>query len=202
MWSPDPAQFVVAALQPAEVVSIVVDEESHAMDVVVDENNLAIAIGRSGQNVKLASELTGWTINLMSEQESAEKTAQEQGPARAVHGENGRRRGTADIPDEGGFSSLEEVAYVPLSEMLEIEAFDEDTGPRTAQSRRNVLLTGPSSPSSSEKVPTTCSASKAWTSRWPPHWPSRAFVPATTWPTLRSTSWSKWPGSTKKEPRR
>ena len=142
VWSPDPAQFVVAALQPAEVVSIVVDEESHAMDVVVDENNLAIAIGRGGQNVKLASELTGWTINLMSEQESAEKTAQEQQGLRALFMEKlDVDEELADILIEEGFSSLEEVAYVPLSEMLEIEAFDEDTVNELRNRARNVLLT-------------------------------------------------------------
>jgi N utilization substance protein A len=142
VWSSDPAQFVVAALQPAEVVSIVVDEESHAMDVVVDENNLAIAIGRSGQNVKLASELTGWTINLMSEQESAEKTAQEQQGLRALFMEKlDVDEELADILIEEGFSSLEEVAYVPLSEMLEIEAFDEDTVNELRNRARNVLLT-------------------------------------------------------------
>ncbi len=142
VWSPDPAQFVVAALQPAEVVSIVVDEEAHAMDVVVDENNLAIAIGRNGQNVKLASELTGWTINLMSEQESAEKTAQEQQGLRALFMEKlDVDEELADILIEEGFSSLEEVAYVPLSEMLEIEAFDEDTVNELRNRARNVLLT-------------------------------------------------------------
>ena len=142
VWSSDPAQFVVAALQPAEVVSIVVDEEAHAMDVVVDENNLAIAIGRNGQNVKLASELTGWTINLMSEQESAEKTAQEQQGLRALFMEKlDVDEELADILIEEGFSSLEEVAYVPLAEMLEIEAFDEDTVNELRNRARNVLLT-------------------------------------------------------------
>jgi len=142
VWAADPAQFVVAALQPAEVVSIVVDEEAHAMDVVVDENNLAIAIGRNGQNVKLASELTGWTINLMSEQESAEKTAQEQQGLRALFMEKlDVDEEVADILIEEGFSSLEEVAYVPLAEMLEIEAFDEDTVNELRNRARNVLLT-------------------------------------------------------------
>ena len=142
VWSADPAQFVVAALQPAEVVSIVVDEEAHAMDVVVDENNLAIAIGRNGQNVKLASELTGWTINLMSEQESAEKTAQEQQGLRALFMEKlDVDEELADILIDEGFSSLEEVAYVPLNEMLEIEAFDEDTVNELRNRARNVLLT-------------------------------------------------------------
>ncbi|MHB1372303.1 MAG: transcription termination factor NusA [Thauera sp.] len=142
VWSADPAQFVVAALQPAEVISIVVDEEAHAMDVVVDENNLAIAIGRNGQNVKLASELAGWTINLMSEQESAEKTAHEQQGLRALFMEKlDVDEELADILIEEGFSSLEEVAYVPLAEMLEIEAFDEDTVNELRNRARNVLLT-------------------------------------------------------------
>lgn len=142
VWAADPAQFVVAALQPAEVVSIVVDEESHAMDVVVDENNLAIAIGRSGQNVKLASELTGWTINLMSEQESAEKTEQEQQGLRALFMEKlDVDEEIADILIEEGFSSLEEIAYVPLAEMLEIEALDEETVNELRNRARNVLLT-------------------------------------------------------------
>ena len=112
------------------------------MDVVVDENNLAIAIGRNGQNVKLASELTGWTINLMSEQESAEKTAQEQQGLRALFmAKLDVDEELADILIDEGFSSLEEVAYVPLTEMLEIEAFDEDTVNELRNRARNVLLT-------------------------------------------------------------
>ena len=142
VWAADPAQFVVAALQPAEVVSIVVDEEAHAMDVVVDEDNLAIAIGRNGQNVKLAAELTGWAINLMSEQESAEKTAHEQEGLRALFMEKlDVDEEVADILIDDGFSSLEEIAYVPLAEMLEIEAFDEDTVTELRNRARNVLLT-------------------------------------------------------------
>ena len=99
------------------------------MDVVVDEENLAIAIGRSGQNVRLASELTGWQINLMTEEESQRKTEEEAAArARALHGEARRRRGSRRILlVQEGFSTLEEVAYVPISEMLEIEAFDEAT---------------------------------------------------------------------------
>jgi len=142
IWSSDPAQFVIAALQPAEVVSIVVDEESHSMDVVVDESNLAVAIGRSGQNVKLASELTGWTINLMSEEESAKKSDEERQVLRELFMER------LDVDDEladllinEGFTSLEEVAYVPLAEMLEIDAFDEDTVNELRERARNVLLT-------------------------------------------------------------
>ncbi|PTD98150.1 transcription termination factor NusA [Pseudothauera lacus] len=142
VWAQDPAQFVIAALQPAEVVSIVVDEETHGMDVVVDENNLAIAIGRSGQNVKLASELTGWTINLMSEAESAERSEQERQGLRALFmSKLDVDDEVADILIEEGFSSLEEIAYVPLAEMLEIEAFDEETVTELRNRARNVLLT-------------------------------------------------------------
>lgn len=142
VWAADPAQFVIAALQPAEVVSIVVDEENHSMDVVVDENNLAIAIGRSGQNVKLASELTGWTINLMSEEESAQKSDEERRELRDVFmGKLDVDEELADILIDEGFTSLEEIAYVPLAEMLEIEAFDEETVNELRDRARNVLLT-------------------------------------------------------------
>ncbi|MDR1064437.1 MAG: transcription termination factor NusA [Azoarcus sp.] len=142
VWAADPAQFVIAALQPAEVVSIVVDEEAHAMDVVVDENNLAISIGRNGQNVKLASELTGWTINLMSEQESAARTEQERGELRALFMEKlDVDEDVANILIDEGFSSLEEIAYVPLAEMLEIEDFDEATVNELRNRARDVLLT-------------------------------------------------------------
>jgi N utilization substance protein A len=142
LWAAEPAQFVINALAPAEVSSIVVDEETHTMEVVVDESNLAMAIGRGGQNVKLASELTGWNINLMTEQAAAEKTEAERGVLRALFCERlDVDDELADILIEEGFSSLEEVAYVPLAEMLEIEAFDEDTVNELRQRARNVLLT-------------------------------------------------------------
>jgi transcription termination/antitermination protein NusA len=142
LWSADPAQFVIGALAPAEVSSIVVDEEKHAMDVVVDEANLAIAIGRGGQNVRLASELTGWTINLMTVEESQQKQQQESSAIRLVFMEKlDVDEEVADILIQEGFSTLEEVAYVPLSEMLEIEAFDEATVNELRDRARNVLLT-------------------------------------------------------------
>lgn len=142
LWSTEPAQFVINALAPAEVSSIVVDEESHSMDVVVDESNLAMAIGRGGQNVKLASELTGWNINLMTVEDAAQKSEAEQGRLRTLFCEKlDVDDEVADILIEEGFSSLEEVAYVPISEMLEIEAFDEDTVNELRQRARNVLLT-------------------------------------------------------------
>jgi N utilization substance protein A len=142
LWSEDPAQFVIGALAPAQVQSIMVDEEKHAMDVVVDEENLAIAIGRSGQNVRLASELTGWHINIMTPEESAQKTEEESEKVRALFMDKlDVDQEVADILIEEGFNSLEEVAYVPLSEMLEIDAFDEDTVNELRTRARDSLLT-------------------------------------------------------------
>lgn len=142
LWSEDPAQFVIGALAPANVVSIVVDEERHAMDVVVDEENLAIAIGRGGQNVRLASELTGWRINIMTAEESASKQAQESGSIRALFVDKlDVDAEVADILIAEGFTSLEEVAYVPIAEMLEIESFDEDTVNELRTRAKDALLT-------------------------------------------------------------
>jgi N utilization substance protein A len=142
LWSEDPAQFVIGALAPANVVSIVVDEERHAMDVVVDEENLAIAIGRGGQNVRLASELTGWRINIMTADESAQKQAEEADGIRKIFmAKLDVDQEIADILIEEGFTSLEEVAYVPLSEMLEIESFDEDTVNELRTRAKDALLT-------------------------------------------------------------
>ncbi len=142
LWSEDPAQFVIGALAPAQVSSIVVDEERHAMDVVVDEENLAIAIGRSGQNVRLASDLTGWQINIMTPEESAEKTEKEAASVRQLFMDKlDVDQEVADILIEEGFNTLEEVAYVPLSEMLEIDSFDEDTVNELRTRARDSLLT-------------------------------------------------------------
>jgi transcription termination/antitermination protein NusA len=142
LWSEDPAQFVIGALAPANVVSIVVDEERHAMDVVVDEENLAIAIGRGGQNVRLASDLTGWRINIMTAEESQVKLASETDTARKIFVDHlDVDQEVADILIAEGFTSLEEVAYVPLQEMLEIEAFDEDTVNELRTRAKDALLT-------------------------------------------------------------
>ncbi|WP_312305756.1 transcription termination factor NusA [Pulveribacter sp.] len=142
LWSDDPAQFVIGALAPANVSSIVVDEEKHAMDVVVDEENLAIAIGRGGQNVRLASDLTGWKINIMDATESAQKQAEESSALRQLFMERlDVDEEVADILISEGFESLEEVAYVPLSEMLEIEGFDEDTVGELRSRAKDALLT-------------------------------------------------------------
>ena len=142
LWSEDPAEFVIGALAPANVSSIVVDEERHAMDVVVDEAELAVAIGRGGQNVRLASELTGWQINIMTADESAEKTEVERQKLRESFMEKLDVDGeVADILIDEGFSTLEEVAYVPVAEMMEIEAFDEETVNELRNRARNALLT-------------------------------------------------------------
>ncbi|CAN5456988.1 MAG: transcription termination factor NusA [Pseudomonadota bacterium] len=142
LWSEDPAQFVIGALAPANVSSIVVDEEKHAMDVVVDEENLAIAIGRGGQNVRLASDLTGWKINIMDASESAQKQAAETDSSRKLFMEKlDVDEEIADILINEGFTSLEEVAYVPISELLEIESFDEDTINELRSRAKDALLT-------------------------------------------------------------
>jgi N utilization substance protein A len=141
LWSDDPAKFVIGALAPADVASIIVDEEKHAMDVVVDEENLAIAIGRSGQNVRLASELTGWHINLMTKEESQRKTEEEAAGVRTLFME--KLDVDADLADlliQEGFSTLEEVAYVPIGEMLEIEGLDEATVNELRTRAKDALL--------------------------------------------------------------
>ena len=142
LWSMEPAQFVINAMAPAEVSSIVVDEDAHSMDVVVDEDQLAQAIGKSGQNVRLASELTGWTLNIMTEEEAAQKNEAEYSKIRELFMEKlDVDEEVADILVQEGFSSLEEIAYVPLSEMIEIEAFDEDTVNELRKRARDAILT-------------------------------------------------------------
>ncbi|SHL27533.1 transcription termination factor NusA [Halomonas caseinilytica] len=127
LWDDNPAQLVINAMAPADVASILVDEDAHAMDVAVGEDNLAQAIGRSGQNVRLASELTGWRLNVMTEAEAEAKRDQEIDSLVEHFIQH------LDVDDdvarllvEEGFTSLEEVAYVPVEEMLEIEELDEE----------------------------------------------------------------------------
>ena len=142
LWAEDPATYVINALAPAEVSSIVVDEDKHSMDVVVEEENLAQAIGRGGQNVRLASELTGWTLNIMTVEQSSEKHAEEFSKIRTLFIDKlDVDEEVANILVEEGFNTLEEVAYVPLDEMLAIEGFDESTVEELRSRARNVLLT-------------------------------------------------------------
>ncbi len=142
LWSMEPAQFVINAMAPAEVTSIVVDEDAHSMDVVVAEEQLALAIGRSGQNVRLASELTGWTLNILTEEQAAEKNQTEYSNVSKLFMEKlDVDEEVADILVQEGFSTLEEIAYVPLAEMAEIDAFDEDTINELRSRARAALLT-------------------------------------------------------------
>jgi N utilization substance protein A len=142
LWSEDPATSVINALAPADVSSIMVDEENHSMDVVVEEENLAQAIGRNGQNVRLASELTGWELNIMTMEESSQKNEQEFSKVRDLFIDKlDVDAEVADILVQEGFNTLEEVAYVPLNEMLEIESLDEATVNELRSRARNALLT-------------------------------------------------------------
>ncbi len=142
LWAPDPAQFVINALSPAQVSSIVVDEEKHAMDVVVEPDQVDVAIGRYGQNVRLAAEMTGWAINILSVDEAEQKHEQEASGIREMFMEKlDVEADVADVLVQEGFATLEEVAYVPLAEMLEIESFDEDTVNELRSRARDALLT-------------------------------------------------------------
>jgi len=142
LWSEDPAQFVIGALAPANIESIVVDEDRHAMDVVVDGENLPKAIGSKGQNVRLASELTGWQINIMTPEESQSRQDQERQQLRATFIDRlDVDEEVADILIDEGFTGLEEIAYVPLAELQEIDAFDEGTINELRTRARNALLT-------------------------------------------------------------
>jgi N utilization substance protein A len=142
LWDDNPAQLVINAMSPAEVESIVVDEDAHTMDVAVSEDNLAQAIGRGGQNVRLASELTGWTINVMSSDEAQEKQEAEAGQIIQLFVEHlDVDEEVAEVLVEEGFTTLEEVAYVPLEEMMSIEGFDEEISEELRARAKDALLT-------------------------------------------------------------
>ncbi|SMF00778.1 NusA antitermination factor [Alteromonadaceae bacterium Bs31] len=142
LWDDNPAQFVINAMAPAEIESIVVDEETNSMDLAVDEDNLAQAIGRGGQNVRLASELSGWEINVMSVDEWNSKQQQEAGSSKDVFMEAlDVDEDVADVLVDEGFTTLEEVAYVPLEEFLSIDGFDEDIANELRSRAKDALLT-------------------------------------------------------------
>jgi N utilization substance protein A len=127
LWDDNVAQLAINAMSPAEVVSIVVDEETRSMDIAVSADNLAQAIGRGGQNVKLASDLVGWELNIMTEEDAAEKHDQEAGTVMETFmAQLDVDEDVAIVLVEEGFSTLEEIAYVPIEEMIAIEGFDED----------------------------------------------------------------------------
>lgn len=141
IWNADPAQFVVGALEPAKVRSIVMLEDTHTMEVVVDEDNLAVAIGRGGQNVRLASELTGWQINILTQAEASEKREAEVSRIRdAFMTSLDIDEAAANVLIAEGFSSVEEIAYVPEKELFSIEAFDHETIEELRARARNKLL--------------------------------------------------------------
>jgi N utilization substance protein A len=142
LWDDNPAQFVINAMSPAEVASIVVEEESHTMDIAVAEDQLSQAIGRAGQNVRLASQLTGWVLNVMDEAQAEEKSEAEAADLQKLFTEQ------LDVDEEiaailvqEGFSSIEEIVYVPNSELLAIEEFEEDMVEELRRRARDVLLT-------------------------------------------------------------
>ena len=142
LWDENPAQFVINAMAPAEVASIVVDEDSHTMDVAVEADNLAQAIGRSGQNVRLASQLTGWELNVMTVEDLNKKHEEENAKVLGtfVEGLDIDEEFASVLVDEG-FTTLEEVAYVPVSELLAIEGLDEDTVEELRNRARAALTT-------------------------------------------------------------
>jgi N utilization substance protein A len=142
LYDDNPAQYVINAMAPAEVVSIVVDEDNRSMDIAVDEDQLAQAIGRNGQNIRLASELTGWELNVMTEEDFATKNQSETESIVSMFvADLGVDEDLADILVQEGFTTLEEVAYVPQSEMMEIEGFDEDLVEALKSRAKDVLLT-------------------------------------------------------------
>jgi N utilization substance protein A len=142
LWDDNTAQFVVNAMSPAEVVSIVVDEDKHSMDIAVEEDKLSQAIGRGGQNIRLASELSGWELNVMTAQDAEEKSESEMKELIGLFSKQ------LDVDEEvalilvqEGFSTIEEVAYVPTAELVAIEEFDEGIVDELRSRARDVLLT-------------------------------------------------------------
>lgn len=142
LWDDNPAQLVLHAMSPAEVASIVVDEDSHTMDIAVKEEQLAQAIGRNGQNVRLASDLTGWKLNVMTEDQAKAKTAaEEESILQLFKDKLSVDDDVAQLLASEGFTSLEEIAYVPIHELLEIDGFDEDLVNALRERAKGALLT-------------------------------------------------------------
>ena len=142
LWDDNPAQLTINAMAPAEVASIVLDEETHSMDIAVTEANLAQAIGRGGQNVRLASDLCGWSLNIMTEEEAAQKLEEESTKFVVEFIEYlAVDEDVAEVLVEEGFTTLEEVAYVPMEEMLAIDGFDEEIVNELRNRAKDALLT-------------------------------------------------------------
>ena len=142
LWHENQAQFVINAMAPAEVQSIIMDEEKHSMDIAVAEDKLSQAIGRGGQNVRLASKLTGWQLNVMTQDQVTAKSEAEQKAALALFMDKLEvDEEIANILVQEGFSSVEEIAYVPSAELLAVEGFDEDIVEELRARARDALLT-------------------------------------------------------------
>jgi N utilization substance protein A len=142
LWSDNPAQFVINAMAPAEVQSIIVDEDKHSMDIAVAEDKLSQAIGRGGQNVRLASKLTGWDLKVMTQDQVAAKSEAEQEAARKLFMEKLEvDQEISNILVQEGFSTVEEIAYVPTGELLAVEGFDEDIVEELRTRAKDALLT-------------------------------------------------------------
>ncbi len=142
LWDDNPAQLVINAMAPAEVASIVVDEDTHTMDIAVKADQLSQAIGRHGQNVKLASELTGWTLNVMTEEEAQAKSMAEGEKILKLFEEKlGVDAAVAEVLVNEGFTSLEEIAYVPVQELLEIQGFEQTQVNQLRERAKAALLT-------------------------------------------------------------
>lgn len=144
LWDDNPAQLVINAMAPAEVSSIMVDEEKHSMDIIVDEEQLSQAIGRGGQNVRLATELTGWTLNVMSESDSTTQQADDEGEQRAIQADFAAQlevdEDIAEVLVQEGFASIEDIAYAPLEELANIEVFDEEMVEELQRRAKEALL--------------------------------------------------------------
>lgn len=142
LWDDNPAQFVMNAMAPVEIASIVVDEETSVMDLAVKEEHLSQAIGRGGQNIKLASELTGWQLNVIGDKEAAEKDSAEFERLKQEFMQHlDVEDDVAEVLISEGFTTLEEIAYIPIQEFLEIEAFDEEIVEALRSRAKDALLT-------------------------------------------------------------
>jgi N utilization substance protein A len=153
LWDDNPAQMVINALAPAEIASITMDEDTNAMDVAVAPEQLSLAIGKNGQNVRLASELSGWKLNILSEEEASEKTqAESEGTVECFIKQLDIDEDVARLLVEEGFNTLDEVAYVPAEEMLEIEGFDEEVVTELQERAKTAILASAISGESVKKV--------------------------------------------------
>ncbi len=142
LWDANPAQLVINAMAPAEVASIIMDEDAHTMDLAITEDQLSQAIGKNGQNVRLASELTGWTLNIMSEEDFAKKNESEsQSVIESFMAKLDVEEDVAGVLADAGFTSIDEIAYIPEGELLAIEGFDEDLVVELRSRASNALLT-------------------------------------------------------------